>query len=95
MINEVSKFKKLNNIIHIFRKYRSNTTHSEYLVRNAFKVALNPQKDLKKGKSVISFFLGPQDPSVLYNNSIFVESPLLIDVWVEECQILMTFSYFS
>ena len=37
---------------------------------------------------------GPWDPSVLDTNSKFVESPLLIDWWMEECKILMIFSYF-
>ena len=38
---------------------------------------------------------GPRDPSVPDTNSKLVESPLLTDLWVEECKILMIFLYLS
>ena len=37
----------------------------------------------------------PWDPRGPGTYSKFVESPLMIDLWMEECQILMIFSYFS
>ena len=37
----------------------------------------------------------PWDPRGPGTYSKFVQSPLMIDLWMEECQILMIFSYFS
>ena len=37
----------------------------------------------------------PWDPRGPETYSKFVQNPLIIDLWMEECQILMIFSYFS
>ena len=74
--------------------YRSN---SEYLVRNPVEAALQSNKRLKAKHFFFFNIFGlawPWDPRGPGTNSRFVQSPLMIDLWMEECPTLMIFSYF-
>ena len=83
------KQKKRKNRIH-------NISNSEYLVRNAVQAALQSNKRLK-AKHLLNIFglAWPWDPRGPWTYSRFVQSPRMIDLCMEDCPILMIFSYFS
>ena len=68
----------------------------EYLVRNPVQAALQSNKRLKaKHLKKKTFGLAwPWDRRGPGTYPRFVQSPLMIDLWMEECPILMIFSYF-
>ena len=68
-------------------------SNSEYLVRNSVQAAVKSNKRLK-AKHLFEFFLAWNDTKT-QTYSRFVQSSLMIDLWMEECPILMIFSYFS
>ena len=71
-------------------------SNSEYLVRNPVQAALQSNKRLNAKHFFEYFGLAlPGDPMGPGTYSRFVQSPLMIDLWMEECPILMIFSYFS
>ena len=71
-------------------------SNSEYLVRDPVQAALPSNK-----KQNAKFFLNtfgsalPWDPRGPGSYSKFLQSPLMIDLWMEEYQILMKFTYFT
>ena len=76
--------------------YLGHKSNSEYLVRNPVQAALQSNERLKANIFLKYFWLGmtlrPGGPGTYFK---FVQSPLMIDLWMEECRILMIFSYFS
>ena len=69
------------------------TSHSEYLVRNAVKAALRSYSRQKKKKKKT---LEDCETQVFLDTySKFVQTPLLIDLWMEDCTIFMKLSYIS
>ena len=71
-------------------------SNSEYLVRNPVQAALWSNKR-QKGKKLWNMFglAWPWDPRGPGIYSKFVLSPLMIDLWMEVCHILMICPYFS
>ena len=67
-------------------------SNSEYLVRNPVQAALRSNKRRKAIMFLNIFGWDPRGPGTY---SKFVQSPLMIVLWMEECQILVIFSYFS
>ena len=71
-------------------------SHSQYLVTNPVQSAL-PSNKGQKGKHFFKIFgsARPWDQRGQGTYSKFLQSPLIIHLWMEECQILMIFPYFS
>ena len=66
------------------------------LVRNPVCKALYPHKKRNQNKQKLkkNGWAGPCDPCFSETYSKFVKGLLLVDLWMENCQILMIFSYF-
>ena len=56
-------------------------SHYEYLVRNPAEAALYSQKEKKAYKTKLAW----QDPETPAFQEIFFESPVPIDLWMEDC----------
>ena len=73
-----------------------NKSSSEISWILLFRQRYTHKKERKQQKNVNIFgFSGPWHPRLPETCSLFAQSPLLIDLWIKECQILMIFYYFS